>query len=988
MPSRHRPCLLAFMLCVALAAPAAAQSSLTLSELVDAWSTAYSAANYREAERLARQMRVVAERQQPDWFNWRGMLGLSLFEQGRHAEAAAEFETYLTLCRGRYGADVRTAEALLNLGNSYLNMSRYEDSRSKLEEAISLYTRLLGANHADTLNARGSLALLMGNTGDFDGAAAEYRDIIDRQFKSRVDKLARLNPIHNLVWIYRSQGKYGPAEEMARYGIQLAMSLDSKDGRAQRETIRLVEQLADTYLAQNRADEARILLVPAVQAGDELLGASDPLVCNLRGDLALCYDKLGQLDEAMRLQKQVIDALAAAPGEEPASLGVHYSNYAMMADSANQLDVAEDYARRALAIAERTQGSHHPQTARARNRLADVLMHKDRDAEALPLARQVLADLEAVGMAEEKRYDALRCLAHLTWRGGDRAAALGLMEQAMDLAEAARSASSGAELERAATFAYYNNAYESTIRWQTELGDTQGALDAMERVRARSFLEAMRTAGVDVRQAMSPAEREASQKQEMAFQAEVTRLESELGDIPILRDDEPAATTRTRRRLLDELAAARDALYTFRRQLRAASPLYRQLASAEEKPPSLDDIRSRLVPPGTMLLAYFIGEYNSYALWVSYDEARIVELPLPAAEAEILGLEAGVLTHSDLVTCLLASAEGAILPRLSANNIDADVAAKLNALWRVLVPEGLRPRLTDGGFDRLLILPDGPLALLPFETLVVETSPRVTYALDVAPPMHYGPSAQVLLSLADRPTIAPTAEPVLTVGDPDYAPAGAAPSGGAASRAVVSRQRLSPLKYTRQESMEVAKVFRSAGMPSVQLLGAHSTEGEIRRQIAGREIVHLACHGMSDDEFGNAFGALIVAAGAGGDPRDDGTLTLAEIYDLDLKGCELAILSACMTNHGPEQRGEGVWALSRGFLVSGGRRVIASNWVVDDVAGASLVSVCCGKIAEALGKGQRVDHATALRDAKLWVRQQPQFANPYFWAPLVLIGPN
>jgi CHAT domain-containing protein len=72
-------------------------------------------------------------------------------------------------------------------------------------------------------------------------------------------------------------------------------------------------------------------------------------------------------------------------------------------------------------------------------------------------------------------------------------------------------------------------------------------------------------------------------------------------------------------------------------------------------------------------------------------------------------------------------------------------------------------------------------------------------------------------------------------------------------------------------------------------------------------------------------------------PADDGFLTVAEIYQLDLKECELAILSACDTNCGPQQRGEGVWALSRGFLVAGSRRVVASNWLVDDGAAASLI---------------------------------------------------
>ncbi len=47
--------------------------------------------------------------------------------------------------------------------------------------------------------------------------------------------------------------------------------------------------------------------------------------------------------------------------------------------------------------------------------------------------------------------------------------------------------------------------------------------------------------------------------------------------------------------------------------------------------------------------------------------------------------------------------------------------AKLAAMWRVLVPEPQRSDLTKGTAKRLTVIPDGPLALLPFETLVVES---------------------------------------------------------------------------------------------------------------------------------------------------------------------------------------------------------------------------------------------------------------------------
>jgi CHAT domain-containing protein len=147
---------------------------------------------------------------------------------------------------------------------------------------------------------------------------------------------------------------------------------------------------------------------------------------------------------------------------------------------------------------------------------------------------------------------------------------------------------------------------------------------------------------------------------------------------------------------------------------------------------------------------------------------------------------------------------------------------------------------------------------------------------------------------------------------------------------------------------------------------------------------------LVDNQFGNFFGALALTPGNRGaeNSADDGFLTLPEIYALNLKGCEAAILSACQTNYGPQQRGEGVWALSRGFLVAGSRRVIASNWLADDAAAASLVSIFCSHLAKQRQANEPLDYAKALHEAKRWVRKQEKWRQPYYWGSFVLIGPG
>ncbi len=69
---------------------------------------------------------------------------------------------------------------------------------------------------------------------------------------------------------------------------------------------------------------------------------------------------------------------------------------------------------------------------------------------------------------------------------------------------------------------------------------------------------------------------------------------------------------------------------------------------------------------------------------------------------------------------------------------------------------------------------------------------------------------------------------------------------------------------------------------------------------------------------------------------DDGRLHLSELHALRL-GCEVAVLSACDTNVGRIEGGEGVFALSRAFLAAGATNVVASLWRLNDRSTAILM---------------------------------------------------
>jgi CHAT domain-containing protein len=103
-------------------------------------------------------------------------------------------------------------------------------------------------------------------------------------------------------------------------------------------------------------------------------------------------------------------------------------------------------------------------------------------------------------------------------------------------------------------------------------------------------------------------------------------------------------------------------------------------------------------------------------------------------------------------------------------------------------------------------------------------------------------------------------------------------------------------------------------------------------------------------------------------PRpEEGVLTAEEVCSLDLRGCNLVVLSACETGLGRVAGGEGVLGLQRAFQVAGARAVLASLWSVSDPA----TSVLMEQMYKRLWGKEKVSRLEALRQAQLYVLRNP-----------------
>lgn len=913
--------------------------------------------------------------------------------QGRYAEGETAARRSLTIREQHFGPDHKlVGESANHLGSLYFEQGRYAEADALLRRALELRQQALGPSDPDVANSLANLAVLYRQAGQL----AEAIDYDQRALAIRRANFGRRHAttafsLNNLAMGYASVGRFTEAVRLYEDALAVRQELL---GAEHPETLVTMNNLAAAYGSQGRAEDSLAMHLRVLEAKRKVFGDEHPSVTISLGNLASGYTTLGQYDKSLELRRQSLERFAAQVGTEHPSYALGLTNLGKQYQLMERYDDAIAELQRAAAILEKAYGPNHPDVASALANLAHVYMSVQRFDEAEPLWDRVIEIRDAAGVAPGERYTGYFWRSQLKRLTGDRRGSEADLEQAMQLAEQQRTEVSGSAQVRAEAFAAYRMAYEFMVSLKADAGDVAGAFQAAERGRARSLADQMAAAHVDLLAGLPAEEAQRLNQRERRAQLRVAQLEKMLQVLLAqgqLSDEQQAVQDK----LTEQLAEARRELVDAYTAIRNASPAYRRALGESLALPALDEIQQTLLGEDRLLLEYALGTFESFVIIVppSGRKASIHKLEIDRSQAERLGLEAGSLTSQALSTILINDEGTGLLQRLS----DPDEALRttdvLAALWEVLIPSDLREEITSDRFSRLIVVPDGVLNLLPLDALVVESGDRPRYLLDVGPPIIYGPSAALLYNLErSHVEVQSDRKPVLTVGDPSYGNPATADGDviGDGSRYALFGGILAPLPFSGRESRWVSEVFQKQNIDAGQLTGRDATEARVRFNVAGRKIVHLACHGLADEQMGNFFGSLALAPGGSGQgsPADDGFLTLPEIYDLDMRGCNLAILSACNTNYGPQLQGEGVFALSRGFLVAGARRVVASNWLVDDEAAASLVSVFCAGIAEAEGTDQDADYAASLHDAKRWVRRQAKWQSPYYWATFVQLGPG
>ncbi|HEY7535496.1 MAG TPA: CHAT domain-containing protein, partial [Thermodesulfobacteriota bacterium] len=179
------------------------------------------------------------------------------------------------------------------------------------------------------------------------------------------------------------------------------------------------------------------------------------------------------------------------------------------------------------------------------------------------------------------------------------------------------------------------------------------------------------------------------------------------------------------------------------------------------------------------------------------------------------------------------------------------------------------------------------------------------------------------------------------------------------------------LPYSEEEVLAIKKVFPDTTV----FLEKEATKDNFKRSWGRHEIIHLAAHGLIQEEP-----SILLA------PLGSGSLTLSDITGLQpVKNAPLVVLSLCdaalESNDGNSTEAE-LNSVAFAFSSVGASSVIATLWRVDDRATSELM--------EGFYTNLRTDRKfsyEALRRAQVdMLKRTDKYGQPFYWAPFILVG--
>jgi CHAT domain-containing protein len=848
-------------------------------------------------------------------------------------EQALEFYRKAGHVWDRLGDRRGQAQTLLYQGSVHSDFSNFDEARKSYSRAQALRT---------SLGDKRDLAIILVADARLQGRRGEYQLALNKFDEA----LALLRRMGDVVWeascltgiarVYLDMGDTAAALEYRERALQLFEQAGLKTA-----TVEALISLGDTYLAAGHDAKALDRFQRALTLAEER---------GIHRSRSLALRNIGVVHLFRRLAHKAQQYLES-------SLEAQRSVRTPSLEARTRADLGETH----VLLGEHALAAKYFEDALTLGRAGADRVVEARSLFGLARASSGLNDL-----------DAARKYIDRSWR----------------VAESIRTTVESRDL-RASYFASvhrYNEFYVDLLMRQHKVHPRRGlaaeAFEAAERARARSLLESLTEARIDLRKTVDADLLKREQALNKAFDdwaAGQRRLSG-------------AAREAQRASIADEYRDLELRHNQLQAEIRSKNPRYAALVRPQ--PLTLKEVQHEVLDADTLLLEYALGEERSFLWAVSKKDYTSYELP-PREAIE----QAAQRVYEQLTARLTMTGDAADVRR-RVEQADLDYWKEAARLSNML----LGPVAKRLAGKTIVVVADGMLQYLPFAALPIPATPGRPVPMIEKHAIISLPSASVLAILRretrDRKpaagAVAVVADPVFEATDPRLRTARRIPSDVVASAAPVTPAvratgglsssgtpwnnavSIGRLSWTREEADAIV-----AAAPEGMTLRAVDFDANramaMSPDLARYRIVHFATHSIFDNEDPSRAGIVLSMFDRQGKAQD-GFLRLHDIYRLDLPA-ELVVLSACNTALGKPVKGEGLVGMVRGFMYAGAKRVVASVWNVEDEATGALMTRF---YQEMLKENQ--SPAAALRRAQLAIRQHDKWQAPFYWAAFVLQG--
>jgi CHAT domain-containing protein/tetratricopeptide (TPR) repeat protein len=1026
-------------------------------------------------------------------------LAVLYYDRGLYSKAEPLYLKVMEIRERSLGSEhIELAETVNNLAALYHSTGRYGAAESGYKRCIEIRTRWLGSDHVQLAQCQNNLAALYVLTGKFSEAEALYQKALVSRKKAFGDSHMLVGQSYNnLAALYRITGRVRESEALYRRDLEIV-------GRAlgPRHVMAGVSRgnLAELFSGQGRYSEAEAELRKAIEIFETALGPEHLQVAWGLEILAVIYMAEARYGEAQQLLVRSRDIRVAALGRDNVAVAQSFANLGEVAELEGRHADAETWLAEAVKISTADVGHDHPTTATFVVKLGGLYRRLGR----LDEARQLIAaglDIRKsqLGPTHFEVAHSLVSMGQVDEAQGRHAEAEEKYQRANEILIAA-----WGETHPDVATVYYHLSRVSTWRghWSNALAQLQNSTrivverslidnDSFGAVIRSSKLESVRNierfgALVQIGNVLRTATGATSIELSEEFATAQRAIASEAGRAVLRMASRHAFAANTdltellRKKqdlveeglaidklLVNALAEAggtrqlemqrgwRSRFAEIEREIQGIDgDLVRKMPGllVESGPLSISDVRTWLQANEALILPLTTEAFGAIPgqtfVWVVTKEAaRRHSIPLDAQ---------GLAERVWALRCGLDEEEWAEVTKaaLCLHRIKALTGSDLTAVpekseplpYHLGIAHELYKALLEPFEDmiagkRLLIVPSGPLASLPFHALVTKADvPTLTFdgyrnaawlarshAIAVLPSVasikalreqarngekatadYFGIGNPVLEGdgacrpskvLSECRTDPASARPVRDRRGQRSANLRDVYAQGVGNSALLQRVRaLCQLPDSAEELLCVAAGF--AEEKRAILLDRSATESEIKKLSADRvlqryRVVHFATHGL-------LAGDVEVIAKRRGEPalvltppedahddRDDGLLTASEVAQLRLNA-DWVVLSACNTAASDGTDAEALSGLARAFFYAGARALLVSHWPVYSDAAVRLTTRAFAELDRKLSAHTAaVGRAEALQRAMIELiddHSQDDNAHPAVWAPFVLVG--